>query len=397
MAHAELAPSAAARWMNCPGSVRLSRGIPPEPPGPYATEGTAVHAVGELAMQRFTAAENLVGETVMGLVVTADMAATAEVYIAQVRARTPKQGWLKLEQKVSLGAWDLDQIHGTADALIYDAEARKLTVLDLKSGAGVFVSAGTPQLAIYALGALGSLAEGEVCDSVECVVVQPRNVDSDDDKPGVRSHCWTVESLSIFATQLFDAALATTLDDAPVVAGAWCRFCPVRRTCPALRQHALETTQNAFATTPLNDVVPVPAVDLTNEDLGKILHRAELVELWLRGVREEASQRLDTGQAIPGWKLVPKRATRKWIDEKEAAAALREVGLSEDQLFVTELRSPAQIEKVLGKSQRARVKDAFGTIVHAVSSGSTLAREDDERPAVAAPTTLLAQNPLPAW
>ena len=52
--HAKLSPSAAARWINCPGSIRLSEKVPPPPSSDYADEGTLAHAVAETKLLRET-------------------------------------------------------------------------------------------------------------------------------------------------------------------------------------------------------------------------------------------------------------------------------------------------------------------------------------------------------
>jgi hypothetical protein len=75
---------------------------------------------------------------------------------------------------------------------------------------------------------------------------------------------------------------------------------------------------------------------------------------------------------------VAKRATRKWTDEEEATMRLLSYGLLEEEITKVELISPAQAEKVLKRSKLALPDD----LVTAVSSGSTLAPEDDPRPAV---------------
>ena len=46
-AHAKLSPSAASRWLNCPGSVALCATLPTPPSTYYADEGTAAHALAE--------------------------------------------------------------------------------------------------------------------------------------------------------------------------------------------------------------------------------------------------------------------------------------------------------------------------------------------------------------
>jgi Protein of unknown function (DUF2800) len=75
---------------------------------------------------------------------------------------------------------------------------------------------------------------------------------------------------------------------------------------------------------------------------------------------------------------VQKRATRQWINQDEAKAALSRLGLDETELTETKLVSPAQAEKVL-KKRKLELPDE---LVVAVSSGTTLAPENDPRPAV---------------
>jgi hypothetical protein len=89
-----------------------------------------------------------------------------------------------------------------------------------------------------------------------------------------------------------------------------------------------------------------------------------------------AQQLLEAGVEVPGWKLVPKRATRKWVDDKKVLTTLTEAGLNIEQL--TEPKSPAQMEKVLKKHNVPLPSD----LIVSVSTGSTLAPEDDPRPAV---------------
>ena len=90
-----------------------------------------------------------------------------------------------------------------------------------------------------------------------------------------------------------------------------------------------------------------------------------------------AQQALENGIAIPGFKLVPKRPTRQWVNDEGALEALKEMGLELDELTETKLRSPAQIEKTLKKRKLDLPKDH----VVAVSTGNTIAPESDPRPA----------------
>jgi hypothetical protein len=69
--------------------------------------------------------------------------------------------------------------------------------------------------------------------------------------------------------------------------------------------------------------------------------------------------------------LQPKRASRKWVDESTARAELIAAGLSDTDIFETNLITPAAAEKLLPKDQRVLLDD----LTAKVSSGLTLARD----------------------
>jgi hypothetical protein len=111
--------------------------------------------------------------------------------------------------------------------------------------------------------------------------------------------------------------------------------------------------------------------------LGEALSRADMLEGWISDLRGLALQVLETGGSVPGYKLVAKRATRKWVDEGTAKAALLK-HLPESEVMESTVVSPAQAEKKL-KKLKLGLPD--GTVI-SVSSGSTMAVESDPRPAV---------------
>ena len=102
-----------------------------------------------------------------------------------------------------------------------------------------------------------------------------------------------------------------------------------------------------------------------------------MIEAWISDLRALALQVLESGAAVPGYKLVAKRATRKWADEGAARAALLE-RLPESEVMESSLISPAQAEKKLKKLKLTLPEDQ----IVAISSGNTLATEDDPRPPV---------------
>ena len=120
----------------------------------------------------------------------------------------------------------------------------------------------------------------------------------------------------------------------------------------------------------------ISPLHLSDEQLAEILDNADVIETWLKAVRGLAYQRVEQGHDVPGWKLVPKRAIRKWKDERIVKQRLASEGLDG---FMTEgLVTPAQAEK-LAKKQGIQL-DLFD-LIDAESSGMNLARETNSRDA----------------
>ena len=85
---------------------------------------------------------------------------------------------------------------------------------------------------------------------------------------------------------------------------------------------------------------------------------------------------LENNVKVPGFKLVNKRGTRQWVDEKEAIHWLDGQGVEEP--YTRKIISPAQAEKALKSRKIALPED----MTVSISSGSTLVPENDPRPAV---------------
>jgi hypothetical protein len=178
--------------------------------------------------------------------------------------------------------------------------------------------------------------------------------------------------LKKFEERMIEATAATDDDDAPRHAGDWCRFCKAAPTCPALADRAQAVAKDEFGEVTEPD-------SLSIEQLSKTLGELDILEKWCAKVREYAQKQAVDGHAIPGWKLVAKRAIRKWKDEREAAAALELLyALTEEDMHEQKFKSVASIEKLLGKKNAG----ALSALVVKSSSGSVLVPESDKRPAV---------------
>jgi hypothetical protein len=130
--------------------------------------------------------------------------------------------------------------------------------------------------------------------------------------------------------------------------------------------------------------------------MGKALKQADLLEQWIGDLRGLAHKALEANVQIPGWKLVQKRASRKWADESKAEKAVRyaleglmgDLQLDDIVLEEPKLKSVAQMEKTL-KAYKVAIPD---DIVVSVSSGTTIAQTEDPRPAVGDTGKLLKEG-----
>jgi len=398
-AHSELGASVAKRWLECPGSVRLSRAIPGGQKSVYAAEGTLAHLIAERSLTKGADPDMWVGMkyTIDGfeLEVTEDMADVVRVFVEHCRVlmgeRNPGDTYGRhtthwVERRFNLAALNPPApMFGTADFVAYNADADELHVVDLKYGQGVVVEAeGNPQLRYYALGAVLSLPDIRP-QLITMTIVQPRAGHPDGI---IRSETITYDELIGFAGELIEAARKTFEPDAPLNPGAHCRFCPAAGVCPAQRDQATALAQIEFDAVPA--MQPRAPETLSNDELSKVLRIAPMVEDWLSAVRAQVQGRLERGEEVPNFKLVEKRATRKWKDEDETAQLLEARGHEDESVYQpSKLKSPAQIEKLLGKRDFAETLSAH---VVKISSGYNVVPLDDPRPAIA----LAAAHEFPA-
>lgn len=380
--HAVLSPSSAKRWLACPGSVAFCEGVE-SPDSVYSREGTFAHALAARCLTEDVRPEDLIGTSNGEFQCDAVMAAHIRTYIDAVHytALLEDARVLLIEQRVDL----TPDIWGTADALVLSGDRKRLHVFDLKYGAGQPVRpAGNEQLQIYACAALASVMQSWAADieSVTLHIEQPRC------EAGGGEWSIAVEDLRAFEVQARHTADVARQPGAPFHAGDHCRWCPRSSDCPALRGRALEIAQAVFPSGHDGPPMPAPAVPrMSAESLANVLHGADVVEAWIEAVRAEALDRARRGSPIPGFKLVETIGNRRWIDEEQAAAALRTLGL--DPHAPREVVSPAVAEKKLGKGG----KEIVGRLVHRPVTGVKLVPGNDPRQ-VANPATVFLDTPL---
>jgi hypothetical protein len=188
------------------------------------------------------------------------------------------------------------------------------------------------------------------------------------------------------------AAANTQKPDAPRHAGDWCRFCLAAPICPTNRDSAMA---DALAEFSVDGEMTLPSIDdLTPEQRAHILRSAEKISNFVAAVQQAEHDNALRGDTLPGFKLVAKRATRRWGADETVTLphlirAAHVVGKDKADLFAEpKMLSPTQVEKVIGKKPfeklLAEIKDTDEIdLVVKRSSGVNLVEASDPRPAVA--------------
>jgi hypothetical protein len=319
------------------------------------------------------------------------MAETAQIYLDYVRERltayrkeTNDDAAIFIEQKFSLKALNPPfDAGGTGDAVIWFTKQRLIEIVDLKGGRGVVVEAlNNPQMRTYALGALLMLPGLDV-HKVMTTIVQPRAPHKDG---RIRSETFHAADLIEWTTDLMRAmhnaaeakyefavqGLVPRWTDIYLTVGDHCRFCPAAGMCPKLKQHVLDAAKVWYTELDEPRISNAPS-EMDPAQLAKTLDTLDLLQEWMNAVRAYAQTQAENGVAIPGYQLVEKIGNRAWIgDEAVTRKALLALGLKPFDLDVIKLKSPAQIEKVLGSHR----KDAIVPLVERPVRGTNLVASD---------------------
>lgn len=210
--HAELAPSAAARWMSCTASISFCRGVEQED-SDYAIEGTLAHEKLELWLS-------------LGVPPTDGLLYEHLERAFSYAVSLERLGYsVSFERRLQYN----ERLWGTADILGTKGKD-KLAIGDYKHGYRVVEAVGNAQMATY--GICAAKESGFTYTNVEFAVIQPRisHVDgpvriwrpeSNGSVPFLEWHRLKVE-----------AAISEVYGPSPKFkAGRHCKFCPREGDC----------------------------------------------------------------------------------------------------------------------------------------------------------------------
>jgi hypothetical protein len=367
--HAFLSPSSAHRWLICTPSARFEEGIEKKT-SDWADEGSLAHeycANGLLfALKRITESDYKIKRQSIALAAKQkgynfnDIKYYGDQYISFCIDKLANRKHMAfVEQRFDLKAY-IPQSWGTSDFSII--EPGKLTIIDYKHGQGVEVSAvDNAQLMLYALGVLQEAELYFDIQEIEMIIYQPRlnNISRD-----TLSKDALLEWGNVIVKSKAKEAWA---GKGKFMAGNHCRFCSGKSSCKTLAAYNTSLAKYDFE---LPD-------QLTLEQIGKILSKAEIFTNWLQAVKDYALDQVLKGKKIPGFKLVTGRSNRSWIDEKLTTQYLLDCGYAQSEIIETKLKTIGELEKMLGKGEFHQILSEF-TIKP--KGAPTLVPNTDKRP-----------------
>ena len=393
--HALFSPSAAHRWIACPGSFAYPGNTEDSESSVYADDGTASHEFAAAVLKSGNGVEFFLGTScvVNGKTYTLDeeRADFIGVYIDACR----QLGFGKLhfvEHWVDTSEWLGEGQGGTVDFGVIDPDV--ITVADLKYGMGEKVEAfytlpdGTvvpnEQLGIYAAGLLrDAQLLGYTPTHARLMVVQPR-------LGHISEYIFDVIDI-LALMQRAKAAAATAIQalvSQPAAAQQWmspgekaCRWCKAKSECPALQKWASDAVRADFETiTEPKDIAPV-------SDLSAAMRAVPLVRLWCDAVEASAIEHVQAGESVIGSDGQPmkfvegKLGKRRWsVDPGQVEAAL--VGQLGDKAYEPRriITAPAAGKLLDRKKTKNLWTDIFAPMITRSPGRPMLALGSDPRP-----------------
>lgn len=387
--HALLSPSGADRWVNCPGSIRMEKGLP-ESISDAALEGSVFHKW----------SDDIYAAVKKGCAITELLLRISDI---EMRFHVEDSIKNKLEIESLLSAKNVmgevvchgehrvyfsDNIWGTVDFCAYtDLD---VCLYDDKYGKRYAVGAvGNLQIICYAL-ALRKTYDLKA-EKYHGYIFQPRAMREED--RGLKPWHFSSAELDVHERTIVTAekrALELYAEDNEKVVeenlnvGKWCTFCKAKFKCPEYMKKHSSKGMDIVLHNPFTKTVSL----LTTEDKLAILKNKKAIENYLdacgeflKNIEHELVEKLRVGADIPGWKLVESRGRRGWIEDVERVArVLKENGIDEPFQIKKSLIGIGEAERVLGKGKEA--KALLSTVTEIGGVKLQIVPAEDERSAV---------------
>ena len=386
-------------WLSCAGSL-IPNLFAPDDAGEDAAYGTVGHMVGETWLKNGEKPIHMRGTR--HFVPSGDFGFLIEVDDVMFDHVERYVDWCKdlpgdhyVETRVDISCLTpIPNQKGTADHAA--CMPGRLVITDLKLGKGVRVYANENSQAL--LYALGFFFEWDwLYDFQEIVIriAQPR-MDVFEE--------WTVDRkyLLDFAEYVKPRAAAAWVQNAPrTPSNEACQWCRVEGTCGARIKQLFDVSEGVFDTIgkeiATEEVVEFrekvrsdwefAALDpakLSPEELERIFSFKDGIDRLWKKMAAAMSQRVAEGLPMKHWKIVEGRSFRAFRNKKSAGERLIELGCKREEVFATEIVSPAAAEELLRKAghKSKDIPRLLADLVFKPPGKATLVPITDPRPPI---------------
>lgn len=263
--HSLLSPSAAARWINCPGSVALGQNIEDELVSESAQQGSYAHSVAEHKLRYALECLPLKTKKIMDPERRKKYEETmpfnekwdcpelhdhVDGYVNNCLTRFKnmrEDNYWGVEEKVNI---DCIGGFGTIDFYILapGGLSESIKIIDLKYGTSK-VQPSSPQLRLYAWGLYNTYKDIGRFKSVELTVYQPRIEHFSGRKFPITNNGIYSDALSLedwVEKEIVPAVSRIQLGNETLKCGQWCWFCKAKTICPEIKKKVFDKAIDIF-------------------------------------------------------------------------------------------------------------------------------------------------------
>lgn len=246
---------------------------------------------------------------------------------------------LYIEQRLDFSRW-VEHGFGTGDCVIVADDI--LQIIDYKHSLGVLVSAeNNSQMMCYALGALELFDDLYDIGIIKMTIFQPR-------RENISSWTITKEELLNWANEVLKPTADLAYEgNGEFAADKHCMFCKAKTKCRQGAEHNLELAKYDFE-------MPATLDDL---EISAILPTIDQLVSQGNDIKNYAVEMAQRGTHFESFKVMECRSNRKYTDEAEVAAAVKEAGFYP---YEQKLLNITAMTSLLGKK---KFEEVSGTLV----------------------------------
>jgi hypothetical protein len=251
-----------------------------------------------------------------------------------------------VEQRVSMEKYHID-CWGTADVVIYNEENELLKIIDLKTGWNSD-EPDSPQLALYALGAMDTLFSNKKITNVETIIYQTT------EREPIKRKTWSMDKIKEFIDLVRDANERNkevdklSENEAQELASPLptrCQYCPKRVFCEAVKKACMGYIEALMAGNP------------HAEEFSIAIQWMPFITKQEEAFKDKALDFYKAEGGIPGCKIKPGGYYQRMPSDEESQRKIINVlvnmGYKKEDICTEKTKGKTEMFKVIGDDKEA--------------------------------------------